>query len=211
MPSLIDSLSTVSPETVRSLAARFSEPNELIQRGVQTSGAIILGVIVSRANEPVFMSQVTNMMIAFGGSHPAGAIESGSAFLAALFGNDRSLVERKIAEATGLAKPSATAVLAGAAPLLLTILSPKVASSTLHRVVTDELPNFVSLIPAGIPGQSRLPALAADVAAATRRKHRVHSRAEAGKHWLWQLLLLGGVLIAALVWYSYRGATVPAN
>jgi hypothetical protein len=171
----------------------------------------MLGAIVSRAKEPAFMSQATNMMIAFGGSRPAGSIESGSAFLTALFGNDRPLVERRVAEATGLTKQSASAVLAGTAPLLLTILSPQVASSTLHRVVTDELPHFVSLIPAGIPGLSRLPALAADVAGAARRKHRVHSRAEAGKHWLWQLLVLGGVLIAALVWYSYRGAAVLSN
>jgi hypothetical protein len=211
MTSLIDSLSEVSPDTVRSLAARLGEPNELIQRAMQSSGAIMLGAIVSRAKEPAFMSQATNMIIAFGGSHAAGSIESGSAFLAVLFGNNRPLVERKIAEATGVAKPSASAVLANTAPLLLTVLSPKVASSTLHRVVTDELPKFVSLIPAGIPGQSGLPALAAGVAAAVRRQHRAHSRAEAGKHWLWQLLLLGGVLIAALVWYSYRGATVPSN
>jgi hypothetical protein len=121
------------------------------------------------------------------------------------------LIERKIAEATGLTKPSAGAVLSGTAPLLLTILSRKLASSTLHRVVTNELPNFASLVPPGIPGQSRLPALASDVAAAARRKHRAHSRAEAGKHWLWQLLVLGGVLLFALVWYSYRWATVPSN
>jgi hypothetical protein len=210
MSSLLDSLSEVSPEIVRSLAARLSEPNDFIHKGLQTSAAVMLGAIASRAKEPAFMSQVTNMIIAFGRSHPADT-EAGSAFLSTVFGSDRPLVEKKIALATGLGNSSASAVLANAAPLLLGILAPKIASSTLEHEVTEELPRFANLVPAGIPGQSRLPSLAASAAIARGRHLRAHSETKAGKHWLWPVLVLGALLIAALVWYAYRGATVPPN
>jgi hypothetical protein len=144
------------------------------------------------------------MIIAFGRSHLAGSVEAGSAFLTALFGRDRPVVEKKIAEAAGLRNPPAAAVLASAAPLLMGLLAPKITSSTLERIVTDDQPRFVSLIPAGVPGLSRLPGFAASAAVAGGR-HRPD--ANAGKHWLWQVLLLGALLIAALVWYSYRGSS----
>jgi Bacterial protein of unknown function (DUF937) len=204
MTSLIDSLSEVSPEIVRSLAERLDEPNDSIQKALQTSAAAMLGAIASRTNEPAFMSQVTNMIIAFGRSHLAGSVEAGSAFLTTLFGRNRPAVEKKIAEAAGLRNPPAAAVLASTAPLLMGLLAPKIASSSLERLVTDDQPRFVSLIPAGVPGLSRLPGLAASAAVASGH-HRPD--ANAGKHWLWQVLLLGALLISALIWYSYRGSS----
>jgi hypothetical protein len=207
MASLIDSLSEVSSEIVRSLADRLGEPRDSIQKALQTSAATMLGAIASRTKEPAFMSQVTNMVIAFGRSHLAGSVAAGSAFLATLFGRDRPLVEKKIGEAAGLGHASAAAVLASTAPLLLGILAPKISYITLERVVTDDQPGFVSLIPAGVPGLSHLPGLAPSAAVAGSHHHRAHREANAGKHWLWQVLLLGALLLSALVWYSYRGSS----
>jgi hypothetical protein len=204
MTSLIDSLSEVSPEIVRSLADRLDEPSDSIQKALQAGAAAMLGAIAGRTSEPAFMSQVTNMIIAFGRSHLAGSVEAGSAFLATLFGRDRPVVEKKIAEASGLKNAPAAAVLASTAPLLMGLLAPKISSTTLERIVTDDQPRFVSLIPAGIPSLSRLPGLAAS-AAVTGGRHRPD--ANAGKHWLWQVLLLGALLISALIWYSYRGSS----
>lgn len=218
MSSLIDSLSAASSEVVRSLSARLGEPNDFIQKGLQISAATMLGAIACRAKEPVFMSQVTNRITAFGMNHPGSSpayqgsdtakatAESGSAFLAGLFGNDFPAVEKKIAQSAGLGGASASAVLASAAPLLLGVLAPKIASSSLSQVVTDDLPHFVSFVPAGVPGQSRLASLAASAAIANNRHNRANSTIKAGKHWLWPVLLLGALLIAALVWYAYRGA-----
>jgi OmpA-OmpF porin, OOP family len=203
MASLIDSLAEVSPEIVRSLADRLGEPSDSIQKALQTSTAAMLGAIASHTNEPVFMSQVTNMIIAFGRSHLAGSVEAGSAFLTTLFGRDRTVVEKKIAEAAGLKNPPAAAVLASAAPLLMGLLAPKLTSSSLERIVTDDQPRFLSLIPAGVPGLSRLPGVAV-----AGRHHRADPEANAGKHWLWQVLLLGALLISALVWYSHRGSSL---
>jgi hypothetical protein len=167
---------------------------------------VMLGAIVSRPNEPAFMNHIASL------ATPAASPEAGAAFLALLFGSNASAVEAKIAQATSLSKPSAAVVLSATASLLLTVLSRKVPSSHhLHRRVTRELPNFASLVPAGVPGQSRLPALAASAASAARRKQHAHARAEAGKHWLWQVLLLGALLLFALVWYSYRGAAVVSH
>jgi hypothetical protein len=202
MTSLIDSLSEVSPEIVRSLADRLDEPSDSIRKALQAGAAAMLGAIAGRTSEPAFMSQVTNMIIAFGRSHLAGSVEAGSAFLTTLFGRDRPVVEKKIAEAAGLRNSPAAAVLASTAPLLMGLLAPKISSSTLERIVTDDQPRFVSLIPAGIPSLSRLPGLAGAV-----RQHRAYPETNAGKHWLWQVLLLGALLISALVWYSYRGSS----
>jgi OOP family OmpA-OmpF porin len=203
MASLIDSLAEVSPEIVRSLADRLGEPSDSIQKALQTSTAAMLGAIASHTNEPAFMSQVTNMIIAFGRSHLAGSVEAGSAFLTTLFGRDRTVVEKKIAEAAGLRNPPAAAVLASAAPLLMGLLAPKLTSSSLERIVTDDQPRFLSLSPAGVPGLSRLPGVAG-----AGRHHRADPEANAGKYWLWQVLLLGALLISALVWYSYRGSSL---
>jgi hypothetical protein len=205
MSSLIESLNAASPEIVRSLAARLGEPNTFVQKGLQISAAVMLGAIASRSKEPNFMSQVTNMIVAFGGSQSASSqvpkadTDAGSAFLAALFGNDRPLVEKRIAQATGLGNPSAPPVLASAAPLLLNVLASKLASSTLGQVVADDLPQFMSFVPAGVPGQSRLPGLAAGGSVGI-------SEIKPGQHWLWQVLALGALLIIALVWYAYRGS-----
>jgi hypothetical protein len=198
MASLVESLSQGSPETVRSLAARFSQPNDFVHKALQVSAAAMLSAIAGRAKEPAFMSQVTNLIV-------AAPPEAGSTFLSTLFGPDRPLVERKIAEASGVPGSAATVILTTAAPLLLGILAPKIASHSLQRVVTDDLPRFVHLVPAGVPGQSRLPDLAAAAAAAVSPHQRTNSHAAAGRQWMWPMLLLGALLIVALVWYGYRG------
>jgi OmpA-OmpF porin, OOP family len=213
MSSLLNSVDALAPEILRSLAARVSEPVETLQQGLQISVAVMLGAVASRLRDAGFVSRVASSIGAFGGVHPASsaggqirpaAMEAGTTFLDTLFGSNRPAVESKIALASGLADPSAGAVLSAAAPLLLSAIGSKLLASGaglagLESLISSELPALERFIPAGIPNLSHLsgPTSAAPPAAAD---------SNAGKAWLWPILLMGALLIAALLWYFHHGA-----
>ena len=128
---------------------------------------------------------------------------------------------RAIAQASGLLPSSGGAILATAAPLVMSTLAAKlsggVGAAGLSGMLTAELSKLKGLIPSGLPGL-HLPSLggAATAAAAgisgaasSARSTVTKETEKAGCAWLWPVLLLGALLIGVLVWYFNRStATV---
>jgi outer membrane protein OmpA-like peptidoglycan-associated protein len=215
MGSLLDSITnSISPDTVRSIAATAGEQPDAVKKGVETAAATILGSLASKANDTGFLNQTTTLVSSYGtqtlgaaagvGGAATAATEVGTNFLNTLFGVNKAAVESKIAQASGLSSATGATILATAAPFVLSTLNSKIrgGATGLASALTSELPSLRSLIPSGLPG-IQLPNLAGPAAAA-----RDAAAEKAGGGWLWPVLLLGALLIGGLVWYFNRGTDV---
>jgi OOP family OmpA-OmpF porin len=219
MSSLLDSLKDrISPEVVSGLASNLGESTDSVQHALQTGSVAMLATLASRAQDSGFLSQIMNLIsgssarsamgaAAGGGSSVASnAPQAGGTFLNMLFGGNLSAIQSKIAEVSGMRASSAGTILASAAPLVLGALTSKVnaeglTASGLGSMLSAELPRLRRFLPAGfsIPGLS---SVAPQVAYA---RDEVQPKA-AG--WLWPVVILGVLLLAALIWFFNRNNSV---
>ncbi len=211
--SILESLmSTLGPQVVGPLASKLGASPDLIQRGLQSGSAAMLAGIAAKADQPGFMSQIfglinnpaissgsfSSLVSSIGSGAPGGLTDLGSKFMSTIFGSGTSAVTDAVARTSGLAGGSASSLMAMAAPLVLGFLGHHVRDSgmsagDLASEVKSQASGWQQYLPSGfrsLLGPQTVPPVATAVVP------------EAKRSWLWPLLLLAVLLIAALWWFN---------
>jgi OOP family OmpA-OmpF porin len=226
MAGILDSLmGMLGPQVVGPVASQLGESTETVQRGLQTGSAAMLAGLAAKVGQPGFLSQIFGMITnpantsgALSGitsnlgslasgttSSPLGSL--GGQFLSSIFGSNMSAVTDTIGRSTGLASSKVGSLLSMAAPLVLGVLGQHVrqnglSAGDLGNMLKAEAPSFQQFLPAGL---GSLLGGASSVVAAVPDKV-----AAAGNRWLWPLVLLALLVIAAL-WYFNRDKGTVSN
>src|SRR5271170_7984399 len=225
MAGFLDSLmGMLGPQVVGPVASKLGESPETVQRGLQMGSAAMLAGLASKAGQPGFLSQIfglvtnpANTPAALSGitsnlgslasgatSSPLGSL--GSQFLSSIFGPNLSTVTDSIGRSTGLASSKVGSLLSMAAPLVLGVLGQHVrqngsSAADLGNTLKAEAPSFQRFLPAGLG--SMLGGVTSAVGAAPAKV------AAAGNRWLWPVIILVALVLAAL-WFFNRGKE-PVN
>lgn len=216
--SIIDSLmSTIGPQVVGPIASRLGVSTDAVQSGFESSSAALLSGIASKADQPGFLNQIFGLItnpanssgalanaISNAGSGGAGTPlgDLGSKFTSMVLGPNQSAITEAIGRASGLGD-KAGAMLGMVGPLVLGFLGQHVrdnglSASDLGNTLKGEASKLRGLLPAGLGsllggvGGVATAAAAAPVAAVG-----------AARRWLWPLIILALIIIAAL-WYFNR-------
>jgi OmpA-OmpF porin, OOP family len=226
MAGILDSLmGMLGPQVVGPVASQLGESTETVQRGLQTGSAAMLAGLAAKVGQPGFLSQIfsliTNPANSSGAlssltSNPASLLSGttssplgslGSQFLSNIFGSNMSSVTDAIGRSTGLAGGKAGSLLSMAAPLVLGVLGQHVrqnglSAGDLGNTLKAEASSFQRFLPSGLG--SLLGGASSTVAAAQAKVAAAPAEvAAAGNRWLWPLILLALLVIAAL-WYFNR-------
>jgi OOP family OmpA-OmpF porin len=211
--SIIDTVMGLLGPVTQPLAAQLGESNDTVQRGLQGGVAAMLAGLASKADEPGFLGQIFGMITnpantsaALAGV-PSGMAGAGSPlgdlsgrFLSSVFGSRMSAVTDAVGQFSGMGANKASSLLAMAAPLVLGGLGKYVrdnnaSASALGSELKNEAPSLQKFLPAGFRNIfSAGPAAVTGAAVQT---------AETTKKWLWPVVLLAAVLLAAL-WFFHR-------
>lgn len=212
--SILDTLmSTLGPQVVGPLASRLGASPDVVQRGLQTGSAAMLAGLAAKVDQPGFMSQIFGLInnpantsgafssfvsnIASGAPGPLG--ELGSKFTSMIFGNNMPAITDAVAKTSGLAGGTATSLMSMAAPLVLGFLGNYVRENGMSA---GDLTSTLKAQAAGL--QQYLPAGFRSLLGAAPSVPPVATAVvpEAKRNWLWPLLLVGLLLIAALWWFN---------
>jgi outer membrane protein OmpA-like peptidoglycan-associated protein len=223
--SILDSvMSMLGPQVAGPVASQLGESTETVQRGLQAGSAAMLAGLAAKASQPGFLGQIfgliTNPANTSGalsgltsnlGSLASGVTSSplgslGGQFLSSIFGSNMSTVTDAIGRSTGLASSKVGSLLSMAAPLVIGALGQHVRQNNLTAgdlgsALKAEAPNFQRFLPAGLG--SMLGGVTSAVAAAPAKV------AAAGNRWLWPVIILVALVLAAL-WFFNRGKE-PVN
>lgn len=226
MAGILDSLmGMLGPQVIGPVASQLGESTDTVQRGLQTGSAAMLAGLAAKVGQPGFLSQIfgliTNPANTSGalssitsnlGSLASGATSSplgslGSQFLSSIFGSNMSTVTDTIGRSTGLASSKVGSLLSMAAPLVLGVLGQHVrqnglSAGDLGNTLKAEASSFQRFLPAGLG--SLLGGVSSGVIAGPAKV------AAAGNRWLWPLVLLALLVIAAL-WYFNREKGAVSN
>src|SRR5580704_6847120 len=226
MAGILDSLmGMLGPQVVGPVASQLGESTESVQRGLQTGSAALLAGLAAKVGQPGFLGQIfslvtnpANTSSALSGvtsnlgSLASGVTNSpianlGSQFLSNIFGSNLSNVTDTIGRSTGLASGKAGALLSMAAPLVLGVLGQHVrqngsSAADLGNTLKAEAPSFQKFLPAGL---GSLLGGASNLVTAAPAKV-----AAAGNRWLWPLVLLA-VLVLAALWFFNRSKEPVSN
>lgn len=226
MAGILDSLmGMLGPQVIAPVASQLGESTETVQRGLQTGSAAMLAGLAAKVGQPGFLSQIfgliTNPANTSGAlssimSNPASLLSGttssplgglGSQFLSNIFGSNMSSVTDAIGRSTGLASGKVGSLLSMAAPLVLGVLGQHVrqnglSAGDLGNTLKAEASSFQRFLPAGLG--SLLGGASSTVAAAQAKVAAAPAEVAArGNRWLWPLVLLALLVIAAL-WYFNR-------
>jgi OmpA-OmpF porin, OOP family len=168
----------------------------------------IFSLITNPANSSGALSSITSnpaSLLSGTTSSPLGSL--GSQFLSNIFGSNMSSVTDAIGRSTGLAGGKVGSLLSMAAPLVLGVLGQHVrqnglSAGDLGNTLKAEASSFQRFLPSGLG--SLLGGASSTVAAAQAKVAAAPAEvAAAGNRWLWPLILLALLVIAAL-WYFNR-------
>jgi OOP family OmpA-OmpF porin len=214
--SILDTLmSTLGPQVIGPLASRLGASPDVIQRGLQSGSAAMLAGLAAKADQPGFMSQIfglltnpavtstslSSLVSSVGSGAPGGLADLGSKFMSTIFGSNISGVTDAVARTSGLAGGTASSLLSMAAPLVLGFLGHHVRDSgmsagDLASTLKSQASGWQQYLPSGfrsLLGTQTVPPVATAV---------VPEAKAAARNWLWPLLLLAALLIAALWWFN---------
>jgi OmpA-OmpF porin, OOP family len=220
--SIVENLmSMLGPQVAGPIASHLGVSPDAVQNGLQSGAGAMLAGIAAKANQPGFLGQIfglisnpanSSSVLSSITSNPGSLISSasnspivdlGSRFLSSIFGSNLSSVTDAIGRSAGLSSTKAGSLLSMAAPLVLGFLGQHVrqnglSAADLGNTLKAEAPSLQRFLPSGLGsllgGASSLAAVApAEVAAA-------------GNRWLWPLVLLA-VLVLAALWYFNRAKT----
>jgi len=217
--SIIDTvMGLLGPQVSAPLAAQLGESSDTVQRGLQGGAAAMLAGLASKADEPGFLGQIFGMVtnpvntpaalagISSGmGTAAAAASPLGDLagrFLSSVFGPRMSAVSDAVGQFSGLGASKASSLLAMAAPLVLSGLGKYVrdsnaSASALGMELKNEAPSLQRFLPAGFRNIfGAVPAVVSGAAVQT---------AETTKKWLWPVVLIAALLLAAL-WFFHRSS-----
>jgi OmpA-OmpF porin, OOP family len=220
--SIIDNvMGFLGPQIAGPLAATMGESADTIQRGLQGGAAAMLSGLAAKADEPGFLGQIfgmitnpantpaalsgltSNMGAAVAGGSPL--TDLGGRFLSSIFGSRMSSVTDAMGQFSGLGASKASTLLSMAAPLVLGGLGKYVRDNNvtpagLGSELKSEGPTLQRFLPAGFrnmfSGASSMVSGAASQAAATTNR------------WLWPVVLLAALLLAALWFFNRSRAPV---
>jgi len=217
MASLVDSVMGLLGPIAGPLANQMGESTDTVQRGLQGGAAAMLSGLASRADEPGFLSQIfglitnpanTGAAVSALAANPTAALSGGSPlaemagnFLSTIFGSRMSGVTDAIGQFSGVGASKASTLLTMVAPFVLGGLGKfvrdnNVTASGFAASLKSEGPKLQGLLPAGLSGLfSRVPTTTA--AAVPARAVATTNR------WLWPVVLLAALLLAAL-WFFNR-------
>jgi OmpA-OmpF porin, OOP family len=226
MAGILDSLmGMLGPQVIAPVASQLGESTETVQRGLQTGSAAMLAGLAAKVGQPGFLSQIfglitnpanTSAALSSIMSNPASLLSGttssplgslGSQFLSNIFGSNMSSVTDAIGRSTGLASGKVGSLLSMAAPLVLGVLGQHVrqnglSAGDLGNTLKAEASSFQRFLPAGLG--SLLGGATSTVAAAQAKVAAAPAEVAArGNRWLWPLVLLAVLVIAAL-WYFNR-------
>jgi OOP family OmpA-OmpF porin len=229
MAGILDSLmGMLGPQVIGPVASQLGESTETVQRGLQTGSAAMLAGLAAKVGQPGFLSQIFSLVtnpansssaLSSITSNPASLLSSltssplgslGSQFLSSIFGSNMSSVTNAIGQSTGLASGKVGSLLSMAAPLVLGVLGQHVrqnglSAGDLGNTLKTEAPSFERFLPAGL-GSLLGGASSAVAATSTKVAAAPEKVVAAGNRWLWPLVLLAVLVIAAL-WYFHRAKT----
>jgi OmpA-OmpF porin, OOP family len=211
--SILDNLmSTLGPQVVGPLATRLGASPDAVQRGLQSGSAAMLAGIAAKADQPGFMGQIfglinnpaissgslSSLASSVGSGAPGGLADLGSKFMSTIFGSGTAGVTDAVARTSGLASSAAGSLMAMAAPLVLGFLGHHVRESgmsagDLANSLKTQAAGWQQYLPSGfrsLLGTETVPPVAAAVVPETKR------------NWLWPILLLIALLVAALWWFN---------
>jgi len=210
--AILDTVMSFLGPQVSTLASRLGEPADTVQRGMQGGAAAILSGLAAKADEPGFMGQIFSMIsnpantpaaavsAATGGAAPGSPLaDLSSRFLSSIFGPRLSSVTDKLGQFSGLGAGKASSLLAMAAPLVLGSLGQSVRESNLSATglassLKSEASSWTRFLPSGF---GSLLGTTAPIASA------VVPEAKATNKWLWPVIILAGLILAA-VWFFNR-------
>ena len=214
--SLLETLgSLITPQIVGSLASRLGESEGAVQKGLQGGAVSILSALAGKASDSGFLGQILGLLTSSaGGANLLGSLSSlaggqpnsavtdlGSKFMGLVLGGNQTVVSDAVGRAAGLKGDSASSLLSMAAPLVMGLLSQKVAqgglnAASLGKMLSSEAPSLMGMLPGGLGtllgGMSSLPKIP-PVAAGTE-----------GVKWLWPVII-GIALIAGIFWLMNQG------
>ena len=226
MAGILDSLmGMLGPQVIAPVASQLGESTETVQRGLQTGSAAMLAGLAAKVGQPGFLSQIFGLIT--NPANTSGALSSimsnptsllsgttssplgglGSQFLSNIFGSNMSSVTDAIGRSTGLASGKVGSLLSMAAPLVLGVLGQHVrqnglSAGDLGNTLKAEASSFQRFLPSGLG--SLLGGASSTVAAAQAKVAAAPAEVAArGNRWLWPLVLLAVLVIAAL-WYFNR-------
>jgi outer membrane protein OmpA-like peptidoglycan-associated protein len=204
----------------------MGESTDTVQRGLQGGAAAMLSGLASRADEPGFLSQIFGMITNPANSGSAlsaltsnpSAVLSGSSplsdlagrFLPMLFGSRLNGITDAIGQFSGVGTSKAGTLLSMAAPLVLGglgkfIRDNNVTASGFASSLKSEAPKLQSFLPSGL---SSLFSTAAPAAAAAAAVAPVRAAAATTNRWLWPVVILAALLLAALWFFNRSKAPV---
>lgn len=220
--SIIDNvMGFLGPQIAGPLAATMGESADTIQRGLQGGAAAMLSGLAAKADEPGFLGQIfgmitnpantpaalsgltSNMGAAVAGGSPL--TDLGGRFLSSIFGSRMSSVTDAMSQFSGLGASKASTLLSMAAPLVLGGLGKYVRDNNVNAAglgseLKSEGPTLQRFLPAGFrnmfSGASSMVSSAASQAAATTNR------------WLWPVVLLAALVLAALWFFNRSRAPV---
>ncbi len=211
--SILDSfMSTLGPQVVGPLATRLGASPDAVQRGLQSGSAAMLAGVAAKADQPGFMSQIfglinnpavtssslSNLASSISSGAPGGLADLGSKFVSTIFGSNMSGVTDAVARTSGLAGGTASSLMAMAAPMVLGFLGHHVrdngmSAGDLANTLKSQASGWQQYLPSGfrsLVSTQTVPPIAEAVVPVAKR------------NWLWPLLLLAALLIAALWWFN---------
>jgi OmpA-OmpF porin, OOP family len=212
--SIIDNvMSLMGLQILGPLASHLGVSTDTAQRGLQAGSAAILSGLAAKADEPGFLGQIFGMitnpannpsalssLTSNIGSAVSGAgsplMDMGSRFLSTIFGPRLSSVTDAIGQSSGLGGGKAGMLMSVAASLVLSALGQHVrdnnlSASGLASSLKSEAAGFQRFLPAGLGSMFTGVSGAAETAAGTTSR------------WLWPVVLLAALLLAAL-WFFNR-------
>ncbi len=216
--SIIDSvMSFMGPQVLGPLASQLGISTDTVQRALQGGSAAILSGLAAKAEEPGFLSQIFGMvtnpvnnpsalssLTSNIGSAVSGAasplMDMGSRLLSTVFGSRLSSVTDAIGQYAGLGSGKAATLMSMAAPLVLGALGQNIRENNLNASelaseLKSEATGFQRFLPAGLSSMLTSASSAVTGAAAAARG--------ATNRWLWPVVLLAALLLAAL-WFFNR-------
>jgi outer membrane protein OmpA-like peptidoglycan-associated protein len=231
MASILESLmSALGPQVVEPLASRLGASSDMVQRGLQSGAASMLGGIAAKADQPGFMGQIfslitnpanssgslsslaSNLSSTATGGTSSTIMDLGSRFLSSIFGSNLSAVSDAVGRTSGLPSSKASSLLTMAAPLVLGFLGQHVRESGLNAAdlgskLKAEGPSLQRFLPAGFSSMlgsaSHLEAVVPAGAAAAA------AATGTAKRWLWPLIALAAIILAGIWFFNRPKAPMP--